>query len=171
MEIIERSDEKLIWSALEYEERDRSPDWFWALGIIVVTGSIASIIFENYFFAVLLVLSGVLLGFFAIKKPDIITYELNQKGLKIRDRLYPYENIKSFWVQIDPQKGTNPLNGEIGLKPILFIHSERAFMPIISMPIDETIAQDIHSIMLSKNIPEVETREHASEKIMEVLGF
>lgn len=158
MEIIERSDEKLIWSALEYEEKNRSSDWFWALGIIVVTSSIATIIFENYFFATLIILSGILLGFFAIKKPDTIIYELNQKGLTIRNRLYPYENIKSFWIQTE-------------LKPILFIHSERAFMPILSMPINETIAEDIHSIMLSKNIAEVEMKEHASEKIMEALGF
>ena len=164
MEIIERSEEKLIWSALEYEEKDRSPDWFWALGIIVATSSIAAIIFENYFFAALLVLSGILLGFFAIKKPDTVTYELNQKGLKIRNRLYPYENIKSFWIQLD-------LRGETDLKPILFIHSERGFMPILSLPIDESIAEDIYSIMLSKNIAEVEMKEHASEKIMEVLGF
>ena len=158
MEIIERSDEKLIWSALEYEEKNRSSDWFWALGIIVVTSSIATIIFENYFFATLIILSGILLGFFAIKKPDTIIYELNQKGLMIRNRLYPYENIKSFWIQTE-------------LKPILFIHSERAFMPILSIPINETIAEDIHSIMLSKNIAEVEMKEHASEKIMEALGF
>ncbi|MBU0999325.1 hypothetical protein KKG24_03425 [Patescibacteria group bacterium] len=157
MEIIKKSNEKLVWSALEYEERDRNPDWFWALGIIVVTSSIAAIIFENYFFAVLLILSGILLGFFAIKKPDVVTYELNSRGLMIRNRLYPYENIKSFWVQ--------------EAKPTLFIHSERAFMPIISMPIDETIIADIHSIMLSKNIAEVEMKEHAAEKIMEVLGF
>lgn len=156
--------ETLNWSALEYEEKERSPDWFWALGIIIVTSAIASIIFGNYFFAVLLVLSGVLLGFFAVKKPDIVPYELNTKGLIIRNRLYPYENIKSFWVQLDP-------SGETNLKPMLFIHSERAFMPIISVPINETMAQDIHSIMLSQNIPEVEMREHPSEKIMEVLGF
>ncbi|MDD5720995.1 MAG: hypothetical protein PHT16_00910 [Candidatus Pacebacteria bacterium] len=164
MEIIERSDEKLVWSALEYEEKDRTSDWFWALGIIVVTSSIASIIFENYFFAALIILAGILLGFFAIKKPDTITYELNQKGLIIRNRLYPFENIKSFWVQL----GEHP---EAGIKPILFIHSERAFMPILSIPIAEAIAEDIHSIMLSKNIPEVEMKEHASEKIMEALGF
>jgi len=164
MEIIERSNEKLVWSALEYEERDRSPDWFWALGIIVATSSIASVIFENYFFAALLLLSGVLLGFFAIKKPDMVTYELNAKGLNIRNRLYPYENIKSFWIQLDTSGKTN-------LKPIFFIHSERAFMPILSIPIDESIAEDIYSVMTSKNIAEVEMKEHASEKIMEVLGF
>lgn len=156
--------EKLIWSALEYEEKERSRDWFWALGIIVVTSSLASIIFGNYFFAAILILSGFLLGFFAIKKPDTITYELNEKGLTIRNRLYLYENIKSFWVQMDTREETD-------LRPTLFIHCERAFMPIISIPINETIAGDVHSIMFSRNIAEVEMKEHISDKIMEVLGF
>lgn len=164
MEIIENSDEKLVWSALEYEEKERSSDWFWALGVIVATSSIAAIIFENYFFAALLVLAGILLGFFAIKKPDTITYKLDRKGLTIRNRLYLYQNIKSFWVQLD----THP---ETIVKPILFIHSERAFMPILSIPIDETMAEDIHSIMLAQDIAEVEMKEHPSEKIMEFLGF
>jgi hypothetical protein len=164
MDANEYSADKLSWTALEYEEKDRSPDWFWALGIIVVTSAIASIIFGNYFFAVLLILSGLLLGFFAVKKPDIVSYELNVNGLKIRNRLYPYENIKSFWVQLGTARETN-------LKPILFIHSERAFMPILSIPIMAEMAEDIHSIMLSQNIAEVEMKEHPSEKIMEVLGF
>lgn len=150
--------EKLTWSALEYEEKERSADWFWALGIIVVTSSIAAIIFSNYFFAMLLILAGILLGFFAKKKPDVVFYELNAKGLKIRNRLYPYENIKSFWVQTE-------------IKPLLFIHSERAFMPIISMPIENIMTEDIHAILFSQNIPEVEMKEHPSEKIMEFLGF
>src|SRR3989344_2586301 len=156
--------EKLEWSALEYEEKTRSTDWFWALGIIFVTSSIASIIFGNYFFAALLVLSGLLLGFFAVKKPDAVDYELNKKGLKIRNQLYLYENIKSFWVQTDKSE-------EVKLKPTLFIHSERVFMPIMSIPIEENMAQKIQDIMLSQNIPEVEMKEHVSEKIMEVLGF
>lgn len=171
MEIIEASDDKLVWSALEYEERGRSPDWFWALGVIVATSSIAAIIFENYFFATLIILSGLLLGFFAIKKPDTITYELNPKGLKIRNRFYPYKNIKSFYVQFEKYSETNSHNGEARLKPMLFIHSERVFMPIISIPIDETMAEDIHFIMLSQDIAEIEMKEHASEKIMEILGF
>lgn len=156
--------EKLEWSALEYEEKERSRDWFWALGIIVVTSSVAAIIFGNYFFAVLLFLSGLLLGFFAIKKPDSISYELNNQGLKIRTRLYPYENIKSFWVQID-------MTGEMKLKPTLFVKTERVFMPILSITIDDNIAEDIRSIMLSKNVVEEEMKEHASLSIMELLGF
>src|SRR3989344_6563572 len=153
---MENATEKLEWSALEYEEKNRSIDWFWALGVIVVTSSVASAIFGNYFFAVLLVLSGVLLGYFAIKKPEMVPYELNNKGLKIRTRLYPYENIRSFWVQADP-----------ALKPILFIKTERAFMPVISIPIEIGFAEDIHFILTSKNVAEEEMKEHPSHKIME----
>jgi hypothetical protein len=156
--------DRLEWTALEYEDKERDPDWFWALGIIVVTATLASIIYENYFFAVLIVLSGSLLGFFAKKKPDVVSYELNEKGLRVRSRLYPYENIKSFWIQI-------PHGDEVDAKDLLFIKTERFFMPIISIPIDVSLADDIKSIMYSKNIEEEEMREHASEKIMDRLGF
>jgi len=156
--------DKLEWSALEYEEKERSTDWFWALGIIVVTSSIASMIYGNYFFAALLLLSGLLLGFFAIKKPDIITYTLNEKGLKIGNRIYPYEDIISFWVQIDRSRESN-------LKPTLFVKSARAFMPVISIPIEHDLAEDIHSIMLLKNVGEEEMKEHPSHHIMDSLGF
>ena len=156
--------EKLSWAAPEYEEKEKSKDWFWALGIIIVTGSIASAIYENYFFAALLILSGILLGFFAIKKPEMLYYELNDKGLKIKNRLYSYENIKSFWVQSGAPT-------ETGIKPLLFINSERAFMPILNIPIEEEMAQDIHFFLSSHNVPEVEMKEHPSDKIMEILGF
>jgi len=150
--------EKIEWSALEYEEKERSVDWFWALGIIVVAGSIASLIYGNYFFAILLILSGILLGFFAIKKPEMVSYELNKKGLKIKTRLFPYESMKSFFVQTTP-------------KPMLFVKSSRMFMPILSMPIEDNLAEDIRSLLLSNNVQEEEMKEGPSERIMERLGF
>jgi hypothetical protein len=119
----------------------------------------------------LLILSGVLLGFFAIKKPDIILYELNNKGLKIGNRLYPYKNIKSFWVQVEQPKPANQQHLEMIIKPLLFIHSERVFMPIITIPIEEGMAEEIYHLLLSQNIETVEMKEHPSEKIMEALGF
>ena|SRR3990167_8456063 len=156
--------EKLEWSALEYQEKERSSDWFWAFGIIFVSSSIAAIIFGNYFFATFLVISGLLLGFLAVKRPEMISCELNTQGLKIRNHLYPYVGIKSFWVQIDTT-GT----GE--LRPTLFIKSERVFMPEISISINEDDAEDIRSIMLDRNVAEEEMKENTSTKIMEILGF
>ena len=152
-------DKKLEWTALEYEEKERGNDWFWALGVIVVASSITSFIYSNYFFGLLLIIGGVLLAMFAIKKPDLVFYELNTKGLKIKSRLFPYENIKSFWVKNDFEK------------PTLFIKSERLFMPIISMPIKQYNATEIRDLMLSKDVLEEEMKEHPSEKIMDFLDF
>ncbi|MDE2399525.1 MAG: hypothetical protein KGL67_00720 [Patescibacteria group bacterium] len=159
--------ENLQWSALEYEDKERSNDWFWALGIIVVTASLAAIIYNNYFFAALIILSGVLLGFLATKKPTMVAYELNDRGFGVETSLYPYENIKSFWVQ---RENFSEKPGE-NLKPLLFIKSERFFMPIILAPIENDMAPHIRSFLLEKNVIEEEMRETFSEKIMEALGF
>ncbi len=150
--------EKITWQALEYEEKDRTIDWFWALGVIIIAGATTAIIYKSYFFAVLLILGGLMLGYFATKKPDMISYELNEKGLKINTEFYPYEKIKAFWVNTET-------------KQILFVKSSRLFMPIISIPIEYSQAEKIKNVMLLKNIPEEEMKEHASEKIMESLGF
>jgi hypothetical protein len=149
---------KIEWSALEYEDKERGRDWYWALGVIIVTGSIASIIYGNYFFAGLLILGGILLGFFAMKKPDTIYYELGPKGLRMQNRIYPYESIKSFCINTDAH-------------PMFLIHSERFFMPIISIPINEEIGEAIKYVMLEKGIPEEPMNEHSSIKIMDTLGF
>ena len=164
MAIENTTGDRIVWEAPEYEEKERSRDWFWALGLIIVTAALASIIFQNYFFAALIVLGGALLWVFAKRPPEIIAYELNNQGLKIKTRLYPYENIKSFWVQSGEKEGKI-------LKPLLFLHTERFFMPIISTPIEEVHAFAIRQVFLSKEVPEEEMREHLSEKIMESLGF
>jgi len=153
-----QEEQNIFWTALEYEEKVRTEDWFWALGIIIIASSIAAIIFNNYFFAALIVIGGLILGFLAIKKPELIAHELGPKGLKIKNRIYRYENITAFYVQEEPT-------------PVLFIKSERVFLPIISMPIEEDMAAEIHNAFISKGIPEEEMKLHLSEKMLESLGF
>lgn len=151
-------DNKLSWSALEYEHRERNPDWFWALGVIVAATSIAAIIFGNYFFAALLLISGAMLAYFAKKEPRTIFYELNEFGLKIGEQVFLYENIKSFHI-------------ETQTRPTLFVKTERLFMPVLSIPINPDFADEVEQILLSYNIEEEKMQDHPSEKIMDFLGF
>jgi hypothetical protein len=44
-------------------------------------------------------------------------------------------------------------------------------MPVITIPIQKIMAEDIRAIFLSQDIPETPMKEHPSEKIMEILGF
>lgn len=148
----------ISWSAFEYEEKERTTDWFWALGIIVVAGSIASILFGDYFFAILLILGGISLGFFAVRKPELIHYELGERGLTIKNQLYPYKKIKSFFVRTETA-------------PALFIKTSRLFMPIIVIYLDEVYPERVKAVFISKEVPEEEMKEHISEKIIERLDL
>ncbi|MCF7833760.1 MAG: hypothetical protein K9L98_00270 [Candidatus Pacebacteria bacterium] len=171
---VKEQNNKLQWSALEYEEKERSPDWFWALGIVVLAGAVTSIIFENYFFALFLILSGVLMAMFAIKKPDMVIYEINKKGVKIRNRIYLFEDITTFWVQKNPSSEDRDLHGSLPegyILPTLFIKTKRAFAPILSIPIEEENAHIIRNIMLNHDVVEEKMKEHFSDKIMDFIGF
>ena len=150
--------DSLKWAVVEYEQKDRTSDWFWALGIIIIAGSITSVILRDYFFAILLLIGGVCLVMFAIKKPEMINYELNEKGLQINNTLYEYKRIKSFFVRIEG-------------KPTLFIKSSRLFLPLLSADLVDISPQEVKQIMLDHNIPEEEMKEHFSEHIMERLGL
>lgn len=150
---------KIEWSHLEYELKEKGNDWFWALGIIVFTSALASIIYGNYFFALFLVLSGFLLAIFSIKKPDLIFYELSEKGLKSKSILFPFKNIKSFWVETR------------GKTPTLFLRFDRPLVPVISFPLKEEVVEQIHDFFTSHKVPEEEMKEHISEKVMEFFGL
>jgi len=148
----------LKWSTMEYEEKERSTDWYWALGIIVVASSIASIIFHNYFFAILLILGGGCFIMFSIKKPEVINFEMNDKGIQINHSLYEYNNIRSFFVR----------DGE---KPALFLKTKKVYTPFISASINSVSVESIRNNFLEKNVPEEEMKENLAEKLMERLGL
>ncbi|MFM7089033.1 MAG: hypothetical protein ACKOW9_05920 [Candidatus Paceibacterota bacterium] len=150
--------ENINWTLPEHEHREKTNDWYWALGVIVVCGSIAAIMYENYLFAGVLVLSGILMGHFGSTPPETVSYEINSKGFKLKHHTYPYKKIKSFFV-----------GGETA--PFLFMKIDRPFMPIIYVPIEKHLSEMIRGKFLSFGIPEEEMKEHPSEKLMDMIGF
>lgn len=151
-------EKKLSWAVPAYNHSKKNIDWFWALGIVVVAGSITSILLENYFFAVLLILGGVLMGYFAHIEPETLYYELNKNGIKIKDRLYPYKGIKAFWV--DTTKN-----------PTLFIKTDRFFLPVVPLAINKNVSETIKEMLIDENIPEEEMKEHPAEILMDFIGY
>lgn len=155
---MENKNISILWSLPEYEHKEQTSDWFWALGIIVVASAGTAIIFGNYFFGILLILAGLLIGFFAVKEPARISYEINNNGLLMRDKFYRFKDMKSFFVSL-------------GSAPLLLIRSDRFFMPIIEIPIEKEMAKEIREVFLNKQVPEEEMKEPVAIKIMETFGL
>jgi hypothetical protein len=146
------------WRGYEHQHIERSSDWFWALGVIAVSAALIFILFNNFLFALLIVIAAVTLGILATKEPEIVDFVLSEKGLAIDDTFYPYDVIKAFWIE------------EHGESTTLLIDTLKALRPHLVIPVNDVSADDIRD-MLKEFIEEEELSEPLSYRILELLGL
>ena len=151
---------KYAWQGMEHEHMEKTTDWYWGLGIVVITGVIIAIISKNYLLAVLLVMGGIMLGFYANDKPEPVTVELSERGVKLNKDLYIYETIQSFWMYQDHKK-----------RDQLLIVTGRKILPqrIITLP-ENIPATEIRNYLL-QFIEEKESKPTMIDILAESFGL
>jgi hypothetical protein len=150
----------LHFQTYEYEPKERSTDWFWAVGIIAAAMAVTSIIFNNVLFGIVVILAGFTLSLYAARPPEIIDIVIDEVGVRIHNKLYPYRTLESYWIE------------EHQRIPKLLIKSQKLLMPyiIVALNVDEAEAHEIDE-HLSRHLPEVFHAESIFEKALERLGF
>lgn len=146
----------LSWTTQEYELQNKTSDWFWAVGIASGASAVVAIIFGNILFALLIVLAGGTLAYFAMRPPEMITVTIMNRGIKIKNEFFPYSNLKGFGLFTD--------NGRNELRVI----STRFFMPVIRIPLG-TVKEDDVRTALAEHLEEQEIYEHTAEKLADML--
>lgn len=150
---------KLEWVAHEYEPKQRSPDWFWAVGIIAVALAITSILFGNVIFGILILVGTFSLAVFAQRDPDETRVVIDEKGIT-RDKIrYLFPTLQSFWIDLEhPHKK-------------IIIRSEKMFMPYIVIPLADEIDADRLRRILLRYMDEEFHSLPLVEKALDYLGF
>jgi len=98
---------EIVWQAPEYQFREKGNDWY-------------SIVLHNFLFAIIIAIGGFAVAIYSSKRPDLVKFAVSHRGVKVKDILYPYDNLKSFWIEYDP-----PYRKE------LIIESKKVMMPYI----------------------------------------
>src|ERR1700691_2599842 len=99
----------LRWSAYEHEHIERGGDWFWALGIIAVCAAIMSALFHDTLFGLVIIVGAFTLALLANTPPDISTFELSERGIRINGTLHRFDEIISFRVEDEHHHHHRPL--------------------------------------------------------------
>lgn len=149
----------ISWSAPEYDYRTKSKEWYWAVGILSAAFAIMAVLIKNFLFAIFIGLAGFTTALYGAKQPQIAKFAVSERGVQIADRFYPYESLKSFWINYNP-----PQKKEIG------IISKKMFMPRLTLPIGETDPNELRKI-LARAIKEEKIEESLSEIISGYFGF
>ena len=156
---MEPSIQAITWEAPEHHHNEKGGDWFFVLGILIVSFAIAALLFENTLFALLIIVAGATLAISAARKPSVISFAVSVRGIRIEDRLYPYTTLKSYHIDEDGVSG-----------PQLLILTKHRFMPLLVMPLPAEYIDDVEDIMLGK-IAEQYLEEPLFMKVLEKFGF
>lgn len=151
-------EEIIQWKTYEYNHRDKSSDWFWAVGIIAFSAAAAAVIFNNAIFAIFIILSAFTLCMYATRKPSLINIEINDKGIVVDKYIYFYKTLEKFWVA--ERKHGN----------IMILKSRKSILPFVTIQADQVDPKKIREY-LSRYVEEEEMNEPLTQMIIEYLGF
>ena len=150
----------LRWSAYEHDHIERSADWFWALGIVTVCLTITSILFHNVLFAILVVAAAVALGLHARVVPEIVEFEISERGIRVDGTLHRYNEIISFWVEDEYHTD----------RPLLLVDTTKFMSPNLIIPIEHIDPRAVRAL-LKEHATEVHMKEPIAHKVLEFFGL
>lgn len=148
----------ITWQAPEYYHRDKSADWYWAVGIIALSAAGTAIILDNVIFGLVIIIATFSLMMYASRRPATIDIEINERGVKTGKMYYPYSNLESFWVE------------ENHSYPKILLKSKNVIVPHIVIHIEDEDPNEIRDF-LREHLTEEEQSESLIHAIMEYLGF
>lgn len=149
---------ELTWTTLEFEAKDRHPDWVWYAGLIAGIASVVAFFYGNIFFGIFAVIAGATVIIYAYRPPQTLTITINDTGVVINEDLIAYDSIKQFWLD------------ETGKQDKLLLLVKTVFMPMNSFPLEGVTAESVRAALLP-HVPESFMRESTSTKLFDHLGF
>jgi hypothetical protein len=148
----------LSWTTLEFEQKDRHPDWLWYAGLAFGIAATVAFFYGNIFFGIFLIIAGASVIMFAMRAPKMIAITFSEKELIIDSEYIDYARIKQFWID------------ETGKPDKLLLLVKGSFIPMLALPLSGVTADAVRTEML-KHAPETIMRESFGTKVAERLGF
>ena len=118
------------WTASEFIAHQKSAGWFASLGAItLVVAALVYLATRDKITTGVIIVAGVIMAIYAVRKPRVIEYEMDETGLRVGSRFYAFEIFKSYAVLKE------------GAFSSLFLVPHKRFMPGLTVyydPADET---------------------------------
>jgi hypothetical protein len=115
---------------------------------------------KNLITTILFSLLGMIILIKANKKPEIVNFEINPLGVKVGEKLYQFREIKSFWIEYEPELNIK----ELSLQPKKWYHA------FVKIPIYDQNPIQLRAFLL-KFLPEVEHKDSLADALSRKLGL
>lgn len=155
--------EMFAWKAREFQNFEKTNDWFWAVGLIAVVGAVLAFWRGSVSFGILILLAGFAMILFGNVKHPEHSILINEDGLMVDENKFLWKDVTGFAIVEDPQ---NPFS-----KKVIF-ETTRPVAPKISLPIDRSVINpDGLKNFLIAHSTEKELKESVVKAIAEKVRF
>ena len=136
------------WKAPEFERYEKSLQWYVIALIFLCAMAGYGIYINSPIMSITFILIGIVGYMQTHREPQITTFLVTSRGVLVGKELYPYENIKSFWIFYEPPH-----------TKILSLHTNGNMLPYVHIPLGDKNPLEIRDALL-KNTEEIE-QEHS----------
>jgi hypothetical protein len=147
------------WTASEYVAHNKGVSWFLLVGLAIVVVAVAIYaLTRDVVSAVVIGIVGVTFGAFGARKPQVLEYIVDSKGIHIGHKTYPYVQFRSFSVLEDD-----------GTHSIFLMPAQRFGLPIniyYELKDEGTIVE-----ALGANLPLEERKAALIDRLMSKIRF
>ncbi len=149
----------LRWVAPRTFRNERSRASYWLAVVLFGIAALALVFGRDIVLTILLSLCGILLIVFRRQPLSEVEFEVSPLRVTVGTKRYPYEQIKSFWIQYEPEYEIRELS--------LLLH--RWYQPYVKIQLGDQDPVQVRAILL-QFIPEVEHEETFLHTFMRSLG-
>ncbi len=138
IEAVEDQGEQVFgWLVDEYERHERGPIWY-AVAFLAAVGLILyAIIAQNFLFAIIIVMFGVIIGLSSLREPERVLFQVTTRGVSVGSLFVPFRELKDFWIVYEPPYVKN-----------LYVEHKNPLTPRIVIPIDDADPVEIRRALL-----------------------
>src|SRR3989338_6324238 len=155
--------EMFSWRAREFENFEKTNDWFWAVGLFALAGAGLAIWRGSVSFGIVILLAGfVMIVFGNVKHPEH-SILINEDGLIVDENKFLWKDVLGFAIINDPKDAFN--------KKVIF-ETNRPVTPKICLPINRLVVNpDVLKRFLLQHSTEGDIRESLAKTISERCRF
>lgn len=120
------SQDRFAWEAPTKERRERGTRWYVGLLIVCLLLIAYSVWTENFLFAFIILISGILLVMTGNENPETALVQVGDAGIVVNGKLYLYRDLDHFALIYQPPE-----------TKILYIEHQSSMVPRLRIPLED----------------------------------
>jgi len=130
-------EEIFSWTVDEYERHERGPLWYVIAFLVGVSLVLYAIVTQNFLFAIIIIMSGVIIGLSSLREPQRVLFRMTTRGIGMGREFFPYKDLRSFWILYEP-----PLNKD------LYVDFRNPLTPHLKISLEDQDPVEIRKTLL-----------------------